>query len=161
MRSPFLFGPILAALLLMAGCRTPWSGKEKAEDPAEAAATGEEKPADKPKPGRSDQAGLEQFLAQLRTAVAERNMEVVASLMTPNFGYQLEPPREGEGVFQFWDEHGLWEELALIVQEPFVEYHGFHVAPPVFAESEGGYTGYRAGIRKIKGKWKFVYFVNG
>jgi hypothetical protein len=35
------------------------------------------------------------------------------------------------------------------------------VAPPQFADEAAQYTGYRAGIRRVKGSWKFAYFVNG
>jgi hypothetical protein len=35
------------------------------------------------------------------------------------------------------------------------------VAPPQFADPSAEYTGYRAGIRRVNGSWKFAYFVNG
>jgi hypothetical protein len=35
------------------------------------------------------------------------------------------------------------------------------VAPPQFADEAARYTGYRAGIRRVKGSWKFAYFVTG
>ncbi len=35
------------------------------------------------------------------------------------------------------------------------------VAPPQFADPAADYNGYRAGIRRVNGSWKFAYFVNG
>lgn len=102
---------------------------------------------------------LDVFLAELRDAVAQQDMYRLAAMMTPNFGYQLEPLREGDGVFQFWDENNLWGELALIVGEEFVPNGDFMVAPPEFADPSTLYTGYRAGVTKVGGKWKFAYFV--
>ncbi len=158
---------LLAALLVLpiGGCKSLFPKKEKslADENPHAAAVGpdDSRPASKRPPKKADEGDLETFLTALRKAVAERDMGMIASMMTANFGYQLEPPREGEGVFRFWDEHGLWEELALVVNEPFAAHGGFHVSPPVFLDPASGYTGYRAGVRKLNGRWKFVYFVNG
>jgi hypothetical protein len=159
----FTLGAAVALLLSAPGCKSLFPDKDNLKD--RLSHTGEKVPEMGPKekdPKPSEPgASLEEFLATLRGAVAERNMSVIASLMTANFGYQLEPPLEGEGVFRYWDERGLWEELALVVNEPFEPIGGFHVAPPAFVHASGGYTGYRAGVRKINGRWKFVYFVNG
>ena len=106
-------------------------------------------------------AGLEDFLSALREAVAGRDMAAIASMMTPDFGYRLDPPLEGDGVFRYWDENALWQELGLVISEPFLPIGGFHVAPPAFVEQGSAYTGYRAGVKKIGGRWRFVYFVNG
>ena len=35
------------------------------------------------------------------------------------------------------------------------------VAPPQFADKSLNYDGYRAGLRRFNGTWKFAYFVNG
>ena len=101
------------------------------------------------------------FVGRLRKAVAARDMQTLASMMTPNFGYQYQPPLEGDGVFKYWDDNNLWPELEGILTEKFVEHKGFMVAPPQFADESLGYDGYRAGIRRVSGSWKFVYFVNG
>ncbi len=108
------------------------------------------------------------FAGRLRKAVAAHDVTTLKSMMTPNFGYKLEPKMEGleagpegPGVFQYWDEQGLWPELEGILQEKFVKYKDYMVAPPQFAEESLNYDGYRAGIRRVNGSWKFAYFVNG
>ena len=37
----------------------------------------------------------------------------------------------------------------------------FWVAPPQFADPSLNYDGYRIGITRVRGSWKFAYFVNG
>ncbi len=108
------------------------------------------------------------FAGRLRKAAAAHDVATMKSMMTPNFGYKLEPKMEGleanadgPGVFQYWDEQGLWPELQGILSEKFVKYKDYMVAPPQFAEESLNYDGYRAGIRRINGSWKFAYFVNG
>jgi hypothetical protein len=99
------------------------------------------------------------FVGRLRKAVAARDMQALASMMTSNFGYRIEPPGEGEGVFQFWDERGVWPELEMILGEKFVPKGNYMVAPPQFATNPEHYTGYRAGIANVNGAWRFAYFV--
>ncbi len=84
-------------------------------------------------------------------------------MMTPDFGYKLNPPMEGDGVFKYWDEQNLWPELEGILSESFVksEDGNYMIAPPQFVDKSLHYDGYRAGIRRINGSWKFAYFVNG
>jgi hypothetical protein len=101
------------------------------------------------------------FVGRLRKAVATKDMNAIASMMTPNFGYQYDPKLEGDGVFKYWDERNLWPELEGILSENFVKKGEYMVAPPQFADSSLNYDGYRAGIRRVNGSWKFVYFVNG
>ena len=48
-----------------------------------------------------------------------------------------------------------------MLHEKFAPSGVYMVAPPQFADPATDYTGYRAGIRREKGSWKFVYFVNG
>ncbi len=104
------------------------------------------------------------FIGRLRKAVSARDMNTIASMMTPDFGFVLgatpADDRMGPGVFQYWDENGLWVELEGIISERFVQKGDFMVAPPQFADPATDYTGYRAGIRRVNGSWKFVYFVN-
>jgi hypothetical protein len=104
------------------------------------------------------------FVNRLRKAVAARNMPLVASMMTSNFGYLLEPAEgfsgEGPGVFEYWDKKGLWDELELVLNERFVPKGRYMVAPPQFAD-EAGFQGYRAGITMVNGSWRFAYFVAG
>ena len=105
------------------------------------------------------------FVGRLRKAVKAHDVNTIAAMMTPGFAYVLgatpAEDRQGAGVFQYWDENGLWVELEGILSEHFVEKEGYMVAPPQFADPASDYTGYRAGIRRINGSWKFAYFVNG
>jgi len=52
-------------------------------------------------------------------------------------------------------------ELDGILSERFVKKGDFMVAPPQFADPSLNYDGYRAGIIRVRGSWKFAYFVNG
>lgn len=105
------------------------------------------------------------FIGRLRKAVAAHDVNAVASMMVPDFAYVLgatpAQDRLGQGVFQYWDENGLWVELGGVLSENFVPNGDFMVVPPEFANPSANYTGYRAGIRRINGSWKFVYFVHG
>lgn len=105
------------------------------------------------------------FVSRLRKAVAVRDMNTMAQMMTTDFAYVMgasaDQDRKGEGVFQYWDEHGLWPELEGIISENFTKKDDFMVAPPQFANPAVEYDGYRAGIRRVNGSWKFAYFVNG
>jgi hypothetical protein len=82
-------------------------------------------------------------------------------MMTVDFGYHLDPDLSGPGVFQYWEQKSLWTELNGILSENFVPNGDYMVAPPQFASPATPYTGYRAGIRRVNGSWKFAYFVNG
>src|SRR3982074_3284994 len=105
------------------------------------------------------------FIGRLRKAVAAHDVNAIAGMMTEDFAYVLgKTPgedRKGEGVFKYWDENNLWPELEGIMTERFVKKDDFWVAPPQFADPTLNYDGYRVGIRRVKGSWKFVYFVNG
>jgi len=102
------------------------------------------------------------FVGRLRKAVSAKDVNTIATMMTQNFGYKLNPPLEGEGVFKYWDQENLWPELEGILSENFVKGDSdFMVAPPQFADKSLNYDGYRAGIRRVNGSWKFAYFVNG
>lgn len=101
------------------------------------------------------------FLGRLRKAVHAHDVNAVAAMMTEDFGYRLVPEGSGPGVFQYWDENNLWVELDAVLAERFVPKDTYMVAPPQFADTASAYDGYRAGIRRINGSWKFAYFVNG
>ena len=104
---------------------------------------------------------FEAFVGRLKKAVATHDVNALASMMTTDFGYSLKPERSGEGVFKYWDDQNLWPELDGILTEKFVKKGDFMVAPPQFADESLNYDGYRAGIRRVNGSWKFAYFVNG
>lgn len=152
----------LASLLLvfaiaLTGCKSAAKRKKEAEAAAQ-------KKKDLEATANPDM-DFQAFLGRLRKAVAARDMNAVASMMTPDFAYVMGgsegQDRQGEGVFQYWDENGLWPELEGILSEKFVAKEDFMVAPPQFANPALEYDGYRAGIRRVGGSWKFVYFVNG
>ena len=155
----------LASLLLVlvvacTGCKSLGKGKGKKEDPRTAA----EKKQDLEATNNPD-VDMQAFLGRLRKAVGARDMTTLASMMTADFAYVMgdgpDSDRKGEGVFQFWDENGLWPELQGILSEKFVAKDEFYVAPPQFANPAVQYEGYRAGLRRVGGSWKFAYFVNG
>src|SRR5437867_3743854 len=114
----------LLAALCLAGCADLLKKKETEKKKQEAT-----KMADK-----SSDVSFQSFLGRLRTAVKNRDVQMLASMMTPNFGYGINPDREGEGVFKFWEENDLWKELELVLREKFVPMEGFMVAPRQFAE---------------------------
>jgi len=105
------------------------------------------------------------FVGRLRKEVAAHDVNAIAGMMTQDFAYVLgKTPgedRKGDGVFKYWDESNLWPELEGIMTERFAKKDDFWVAPPQFADPTLNYDGYRVGIRRVNGSWKFVYFVNG
>ena len=109
----------------------------------------------------SSDVDFQAFIGRLRKAAAAHDVNALSSMMTPDFGYRLNPEASGNTVFKYWDENNLWPELEGILSEKFVKKGGFMVAPPQFADESLNYDGYRAGIRRINGSWKFAYFVNG
>jgi hypothetical protein len=149
---------IASVLLLLAiglsGCQTP-SQKEKEKKAALKKKTKAELREE------SSDVDFQAFLGRLRKAVAAHDVNTLAGMMTPDFGYSLNPEKSGEGVFKYWDEQNLWPELDGILSEKFVKKGGYMVAPPQFADESLNYDGYRAGLRRVNGSWKFAYFVNG
>ena len=113
----------------------------------------------------SQQQDFQGFISRLRKAVKMRDMTTIATMMVPDFAYRLgATPAEdlkGDGVFKYWDDNNLWEELDGILSEQFVPKNDFMVAPAQFADENLTYDGYRAGVRRVNGSWKFIYFVNG
>ena len=149
---------IASVLLLLAiglsGCQTP-SQKEKEKKAALKKKTKAELREE------SSDVDFQAFVGRLRKAVAAHDVNTLAEMMTPDFGYSLNPEKSGEGVFKYWDEQNLWPELDGILSEKFVKKGGYMIAPPQFADESLNYDGYRAGLRRINGSWKFAYFVNG
>lgn len=148
---------LLLVVVALSGCKSA-EKKEKDKEAAQAkkdAQTTEE----------NADVDFQSFVGRLRKAVHARDMNTVAAMMTSDFAYVMgatsDQDRKGEGVFQYWDEHGLWPELEGILSEKFVKKGEFMVAPPQFANPAVDYEGYRAGILRVNGSWKFAYFVNG
>jgi hypothetical protein len=104
---------------------------------------------------------FQSFVGRLKQAVAAHDVNALAGMMTEDFGYGINPDRSGDGVFKYWDENNLWPELEGILTEKFAKKGDYWVAPPQWADPTLNYDGYRVGIRRVKGSWKFVYFVNG
>jgi hypothetical protein len=150
-----LLTSLLALAFVFTGCQTPAQEKEKlkqAELKKKAKANLREESTD---------VDFQAFLGRLRKAIAKRDVEALKSMMTDDFGYKLEPPMSGPGVFQYWEQENLWPELDGILSERFVKKGAFMVAPPQFADPSLNYDGYRIGITRVRGSWKFAYFVNG
>ena len=157
---------LLAIAFVFSSCETPEKKKEKAKQAALKKKT-------KANLRESEDVDFQAFVGRLRKAVSNRDKETIKSMMTENFGYKYEPKMEGieanasgPGVFQYWDQENLWPELDGILGERFVKKKvqgapEFMVAPPQFADPSLNYDGFRAGIIRIKGSWKFAYFVNG
>ena len=150
-----IFVPILLVFALaLGGCKTP-SKTDKAKKEALNKKT---------KANLRDESSdvdFQAFISRLRKAAAAHDMNTLAGMMTRDFGYNLKPEMSGDGVFKYWDEQNLWPELDGILSEKFVKKGDYMVAPPQFADESLNYDGYRAGIRRVNGSWKFAYFVNG
>ena len=149
-----LLTSLLALAFVFAGCQTPQQKKEKLKQ----AELKKKAKVDLREEGDVD---FQAFLGRLRKAITKRDVETLKSMMTEDFGYKLEPPLSGPGAFQYWEQENLWPELDGILSERFVKKGDFMVAPPQFADPSLNYDGYRIGITRIKGSWKFAYFVNG
>ncbi len=152
MKTPFFICLTLLTALALTGCPTT-SPKKNSKKPATTAT--------QPTIDETGSVDFQAFLGRLRRAVAAHDVQAVASMMTVDFGYRLSPEGSGEGVFQYWDENNLWPELNGIMAERFVPKENYMVSPPQFADPAATYDGYRAGIRRVNGSWKFAYFVNG
>jgi hypothetical protein len=155
-----LLASLLALAFVFSACQTP-SEKEKAKQAAL-------KKKAKANLRETEDVDFQAFVGRLRKAVAKHDEETMKSMMTENFGYKLEPRMEGiepnatgPGVFQYWDQENLWPELDGILAERFVKKGNFMVAPPQFADPSLNYDGYRIGVTRVRGSWKFAYFVNG
>ncbi len=149
-----LITALLLSVFVFAGCQTPEQKEKKLKE----AALKKKTKADLRESGDVD---FQAFVGRLRKAAANRDIATLKSMMSDDFGYKLDPAMAGAGVFQYWDQENLWPELDGILSEKFVKKGNFLVAPPQFADPSLNYDGYRAGITRVKGSWKFAYFVNG
>ena len=149
----FLFTCLLAFAIALPGCQTT-SEKEKTKQAAL-------KKKAKANLRETEDVDFQAFIGRLRKAVAARDVAAIKTMMTDDFGYKLDPPMAGPGVFQYWEQENLWPELDGILSERFVKKGNFMVSPPQFADPSLNYDGYRIGITRVRGSWKFAYFVNG
>jgi hypothetical protein len=147
-----LLTSLLALAFVFTGCQTPKDKVKQATLKKKAKANLREENTD---------VDFQAFVGRLRKAVARRDVETLKSMMTDDFGYKLDPPMSGPGVFQYWEQEDLWPELDGILSERFVKKGSFMVAPPQFADPSLNYDNYRIGITRVRGSWKFAYFVNG
>jgi len=136
----------------LASCASPASAAKK-----KAAADKEKAEADDMVDDGSDPDFLA-FLGRLRQAVANHDLDTLAPMMTQNFGYCLNPVREGDGVYQYWDTLNVWPQLSSVLGQHFITKGDFLVSPPAFA-TDPNFHGWRAGITSVGGTWKFAYFV--
>jgi hypothetical protein len=143
---------LLALAVALGGCKSP-----SKEDKAKKAALTKTKANLR----EDSDVDFQAFIGRLRKAVEAHDVSALAQMMTSDFGYSLKPEKSGEGVFKYWDDQNLWPEIDGILSEKFVKKGEYMVAPPQFANEALNYDGYRAGIRRINGSWKFTYFVNG
>jgi hypothetical protein len=148
---------LLALAVALGGCKSP----AKADKAKKAALT-----KTKANLREDSDVDFQAFIGRLRKAVEAHDVNALAQMMTSDFGYSLRPEKSGEGVFKYWDDQNLWPELNGILTEKFVQKKNpdgklFMVAPPQFADESLNYDGYRAGITRVNGSWKFTYFVNG
>ena len=156
MKSQLVRHMLLLVTLALTACPTT-NPKQHAKKPAATRET--------PLNEENADVDFQAFVGRLRKAVKAHDVNMIASMMTPDFAYVLgatpAEDRTGEGVFKYWDDNGLWTELDGIISERFVPKGTYMVAPPQFADETAEYVGYRAGIRRVNGSWRFAYFVNG
>src|SRR5438094_2931453 len=133
---------LLVLAVALSGCKTP----SKAERDKKAAL---KKNAKVNLREESTDTDFQAFVGRLRKAAASRDMNTLATMMTPDFGYSLKPEMSGDGVFKYWDEQNLWPELDGILSEKFVKKGEYMIAPPQFADESLNYDGYRAGGRRV------------
>ena len=155
MKTALVLNAFVVIAIAFSGCQTPAKKNEEARKAAL------KKQAKVVARQENTDVDFDAFVSRLRKVVVAHDLKTLASLMTPDFGYSLNPERSGDGVFQYWDENNIWPELQGILSEKFVKKGEYMVAPPQFADPSLNYDGYRAGIRRINGSWKFAYFVNG
>jgi hypothetical protein len=148
----------LIGTLALGGCGMFGSKKDKDDKKAKADV---KKRAEADLREENNDVDFQAFVGRLKKAVSAHDVNTIAGMMTEDFGYSLNPEKSGDGVFKYWDENNLWPELEGILTEKFAKKGNFWVAPPQFADPTLNYDGYRVGITRIKGSWKFVYFVNG
>lgn len=108
---------------------------------------------------QSSDVTFQSFRGILMRALQNRDKNKLAELMLPDFGYHY-PDGEGiAGAFAYWDKENLWPELLATAQTGFSPAGAYMVAPPEFANAGPEYSGYRLGVRRINGSWRFAYFI--
>jgi hypothetical protein len=150
--APFIPGLMLSRLCLclvfavtLSGCFEPYK-KADAE-------------AKKPLRSTANDTAFLAFIGRLRTAVGNRDVPMVSSMMTPDFGYTWdESAQPSAQIFAYWDENELWPVLGELLRKNFTPQDLYMVSPPEMA-ADPKYNGPRCGMRVVNGSWKFAYFL--
>ena len=90
--------------LVLSGCGMFKSEKEKKDDAVKKRAKADLR-------DENTDVDFQAFVGRLKKAVSAHDANTLASMMTADFGYSLNPEKSGDGVFLYWDENGLWTEL--------------------------------------------------
>lgn len=140
------FRLVLCAFLLLAvaACESPYKKSDAA--------------AKKAQKDQSNDPSFIAFVGRLRIAVNKHDRVMLSSMMTTDFGYRWDNGAPGELAFDYWDQHNLWGDLAMVLRQRFGPNAGYMVAP-LQVISDPNYAGYRAGMRQVRGSWKLAYFV--
>lgn len=132
----------------LAGCKT---GKEKEEEPVKTIRN------------QTGDPSFSAFRNILNRAIERRDKKMLAQLMVSDFGYFLQEGQpEGVGIpgaFAYWDQHNLWPVLQQTSQLGYLPAGDYMVAPPEFALQGNTFQGFRLGVRRVNGSWRFIYFI--
>lgn len=113
----------------------------------------------KPLVNMAGDTAFQAFVGRLRIAVKKKDVPMVASLMTADFGYTWEEAAQPSAqIFAYWDENNLWPVLADLLQRKFAPQELYMVSPPDLV-TDPKYNGPRCGMRMVGGSWKFAYFL--
>jgi hypothetical protein len=113
----------------------------------------------KPLRNMANDTSFQAFVGRLRIAVHKKDVPMVSSLMTPDFGYTWEESAQPSAqIFALWDEKNLWPVLEGLLEKKFAPQELYMVSPPELV-TDPAYNGPRCGMRVIGGSWKFAYFL--
>lgn len=99
------------------------------------------------------------FLGRLRIAVAKKDVPMISSMMTADFGYTWEESAQPSAqIFSYWDENNSWPVLSDLLEKKFTPQELYMVSPPELA-ADANYNGPRCGMRIANGSWRFAYFL--
>jgi len=140
----FRFVVCAVLLLAVAACEAPYKKSDAMEK--------------KNRKDQSNEPSFQAFVGRLRIAVNKHDRKMLSSMMTGDFGYRWDNPTAPELAFDYWDQRNLWGELAGVLRQKFGPSDNYMVSPPQVL-ADASYPGYRAGVRLVRGSWKFAYFV--
>jgi hypothetical protein len=108
------------------------------------------------------------FITDFKRAVERRDRRALRSAMDRPFRYTFDRTPGGDPrdeAIELWDRGGtkIWACLDQVLakgQRDDPEVPGLMVSPPAWVE-DGKYIGYRAGFMKVKGNWRWIWFVTG